>query len=256
MGYNRPMTPEPMPIPEPPPIPEDMSEFNRISGTFFSPMAAFADIARRPRWWIPMIIIGLVGTAGIIAFSQHVGWDSVVRKAIDQGPNAQNMTPAQRQQAMAVAARFLPLLAYVAPIGVAITIVLLSAVLILVTNVLMGAKISFSSMLGVVGYGGIPPALVTTALTTLVMFLKSPEDFDINNPLAFNAGAFLPGASAKWIMSLAGSLDLFSFWRIGLLAAGITAASPKIKFGKALFAVAFLWALYVAIKTGWTAAFG
>jgi hypothetical protein len=147
----------------------------------------------------------------------------------------------------------LPLAGYVAPLGVAFTILVIAAIMIFLTNVVMGADVRFPSMLGVVGYSAIPPGIVTTALTILVMYLKSPDDFDINNPLAFNLGAFLPDGTAKWIVSLAGSMDLFSFWRIGLLAAGISAASPKIKFVKALFAVVLPWAIYVAGKTALTA---
>jgi hypothetical protein len=239
------MTPAPLPIP-PPPIPEDMSEAGRLTGIFFSPMQAFADIARRPRWWIPVILIAILSTVAIVAFSQHVGWDQIVRKSIDQ--SSQTMTPEQRQQAIAVASRFLPLLAYVTPILVALNVLLIAAVMIFLTNFVMGADIRFPAMMGVVGYSAIPPALITTALTILVMFLKSPDDFDINNPLAFNLGAFLPDGTSKGLVSLAGSMDLFSFWRIGLLAGGLTAAAPKIKFGKALFAVVFPWALYVAGK--------
>ncbi len=244
------MTPAPLSTP-PPPIPEDMSEIGRLAGVFFSPMQAFADIVRRPRWWIPMIIIGIVSTVGITIFSQHIGWDQVIRKSIDQ--NNQNMTPEQRQQAIAVASRFLPLIGYFAPILAAFSIVMIAAVMIFLTNVVMGADIRFPAMLGVVGYGGIPPALVMTALSILVMFMKSPDDYDPNNPLAFNVGAFLPDGTAKWLVSLGNSLDLFSFWRMGLLAAGLSAASPKIKFGKALFAVVLPWALYVAVKTAFAA---
>jgi hypothetical protein len=239
------MNPAPQPIP--PPIPENMSEIGRLAGVFFSPMQAFADIARRPRWWIPIVVTGILGAVGVVIFSQHIGWDQVIRKSLDQGN--QNMTAEQRQQAVALLSRLLPLAGYLAPIGAALVIVLMSAVLIFLTNIVMGSDIRFPSMLGIVGYSGIPPALVVTALTILVMFLKTPEDFDINNPLAFNVGAFLPDGTAKWLVSLGGSMDLFSFWRIGLLAGGLSAASPKLSFSKALFVVVFPWALYVAGKT-------
>lgn len=232
-----------------------MSELSRLAGTFFSPSAALRDVARRPRWWIPMIVVGVVSTLLIVSFGQHVGWERVIRKSIDQNPRSQNMTAAQRQQAIELGERVTPFIAYIAPVGAAFAIVLIAAVMIFFTNSLMGADIKFPSMLGVVGYSGLPPALVTVALTALVMFLKSPDDFDINNPLAFNVGAFLPDGSARWLVALGASLDLFSFWRMALLAMGITAAAPRIRFGKALFAVVFPWALYVAVKTVATAAF-
>ena len=84
---------------------------------------------------------------------------------------------AQRQQAIAVASRFLPIIGYFAPALAAISIFLIAAIMIFLTNVVMGADINFQTMLGIVGYGGIPPTLVMTALTILVMFMKSPEDY-------------------------------------------------------------------------------
>jgi hypothetical protein len=225
-----------------------MSEIGRLAGMFFSPTAAFADIVRRPRWWIPMILIGVLSVAAIAVFSQHIGWDQIVRKTIDQ--NSQNMTPQQRQQAISVASRIAPIIGYIAPVSAAIAIVVIAGFLLLMTNVLLGADISFTSMMGIVGYGGIPPTLVLSLLTILVMFLKSPDDFDIQNPLAFNLGAFLPDGSARWLLTLCRSIDLFSFWRIGLLAVGITAAAPKMKLGKALVAVIIPWLVWVALTTG------
>ena len=244
LEYNPSMSP----APTPPPIPENMSEIGRLAGMFFSPMPAFADIVRRPRWWIPMILIGILSVAAIAIFSQHIGWDQIVRKSIDQ--NSQNMTTQQRQQAIAIASRIVPIVGYVAPVIAAVSIVVFAAVLILMTNVMLGADISFTSMMGIAGYASIPPTFVVAALTILVMFLKSPDDFDIQNPLAFNLGAFLSDGSARWLVTLCRSMDLFTFWRIGLLAVGITAAAPKLKLGKALAAVIIPWLVWVALTTG------
>jgi hypothetical protein len=87
-------------------------------------------------------------------------------------------------------------------------------------------------------------------LTIVVMFLKNPDEFNIQNPLAFNPAAFLdPLQTSKFVYSLASSLDLFSFWAIGLIAIGLKAAAGKrLSFGGALFAVLLPWALFVFVK--------
>jgi hypothetical protein len=233
-----------------------MSEAGRLAGVFFTPFAALSDVARRPRWWIPMIIVGVASILLLVAFSRHVGWERAIVKGVDQSTRTQNLTPQQRRQAIEVGERITPFIAYIAPFIAALVTVLVAGVMIFFTNSLMGAEISFPSMLGVVGYSGLPPGLVTVALTVLVMFLKSPDDFDLNNPLAFNVAAFLPDGSARWLIALCSSLDLFSFWRMGLLAIGITAAAPRIRIGRALLAVVFPWALYVAVKTAVAGVFG
>jgi len=239
---------------QPPPIPKDQSEFSRLIGVFFSPMAAFSDVARRPRWWIPMILLMIATTAVLMTYTQRVGWERITRQTIENSPNTQNMSAQQREQIIERGAQVAKYVGYVGAIGPAIFMLITAAVLIFFTDSLMGGEIGFNRMMGIVGYSSMP-GILSAALTILVMYLKNPEDFDLNNPLAFNPGAFLPDGSARWLVVLLSSFDLFSFWRIGLLAAGISAAAPKIRFGKALGTVLFLWAVYVVIRTAATAAF-
>jgi hypothetical protein len=49
----------------------------------------------------------------------------------------------------------------------------------------------------------------------------------------------------KWLMSLAGSLDLFTFWVIILLAIGFSVAAKKLPFSKALTAIGIPWLVWV-----------
>ena len=73
-----------------------MGEGGRLIGVFFSPGKAFADIARHPHWWVPLILIALFGTVYLNIFTQRVGWESVIRPAIERLPNAQTMPVQQR----------------------------------------------------------------------------------------------------------------------------------------------------------------
>ena len=95
------------------------------------------------------------------------------------------------------------------------------------------------------------PNLIVAVLMIVVMFLKNPEDFNLQNPLVFNPGAFLePNMPSKFLHSLLTSLDLFSFWIMLLLATGIKAAAgKKFAFGSALFAVLLPWGVYVLGKS-------
>ena len=252
-------TPDPAPPSLPPPIPapeQNLNELQRILGVFFSPGKAFADIARRPRWWIPILLIGIASSIYLNAYSQRVGFERLIRQTLDQSSRADNMTAQQRQQAITMGASVARIIAYGGAIvtGV-IGVVLTAAVMVFMANNLMGGKINFNSMMGIVSYAFLPQLLVV-ALSMLVLYLKAPDDFDLRNPLLFNAGAFLPSGSATWIKSLASSFDLFSFWIMGLIACGISAASPKIRAVKAFGGVLFAWALFVALRTAYVAASG
>jgi hypothetical protein len=87
-------------------------------------------------------------------------------------------------------------------------------------------------------------------LSMVVLFLKDPQDFNLQNPLMFNVGSYLSLESPAALRAVGGSLDLFSLWIMVLLAIGVSTAARKIGFGKALGTIVFPWALWVCLKTG------
>ena len=71
------MSPESMPAAEPEQA--GMSEASRLSGIFFEPKKAFADIALHPRWVVPIALLILAGMAFSAAVANRIGWERVVR---------------------------------------------------------------------------------------------------------------------------------------------------------------------------------
>jgi len=227
-----------------------MGEGARLAGVFFSPSAAFADIARWPRWWVPVIISALLATVYLNAFTRRVGWESTIRQAMEQSPQIQQMPSQQREQTIRAAAGIYKYVGYVGGLFGVLSVFIVAVALLLLFDVMMGAQIGLKRYMAIVAYGFLP-SIVSTILALVVLFLKNPEDFDLQNPLMFNLGAFLSSDASAWLKRLGSSLDLFSLWIIVLLAIGIAAASPKkMSFGKALAGVMIPWMLYVAVVTG------
>jgi hypothetical protein len=55
-----------------------------------------------------------------------------------------------------------------------------------------------------------------------------------------------PKTGSKFVYALASAFDLFTFWKIALIAVGIKAAAgKKVSFAGALMAVAVPWAILV-----------
>lgn len=226
-----------------------MGEVSRIIAVFTSPFSAFADIVKHPRWVIPLILMGVVGIVFTQTFSHRVGWESMIRRALESSSRGQNMTPAQMAQAVQTGARAGAAFGMVGgALGAAITCLVVALVLRFVTNVLMGADIRFGSMAGIVGYGYLP-SMLATLLAMLVMFLKDPDDFDIRFPLVSNLGALMPPGANRGLTAFLGSFDIFALWSILLIAIGICSAAPKFRLPKALAAVGVPWGLYVILKT-------
>jgi hypothetical protein len=122
---------------------------------------------------------------------------------------------------------------------------------------MIGAPLQFKQMFAISAYAMLP-GLLFTILAIVVMFLKNPEDFNLQNPLFFNIGAAMepPPNTGKFLYSLASSIDLFTFWTILLLATGISVAARKVPFSKAVIAVATPWIIWVLVKSAWAGAFG
>jgi lipopolysaccharide export LptBFGC system permease protein LptF len=95
------------------------------------------------------------------------------------------------------------------------------------------------------------PAIVSTPIFLLVLFLKPRGTIDIDNPVATNLAAFLPEESAKWLATLAKQFDVFTIWTLILMAIGFAAVNPKkLKTGKAMGIAFSVWLVYVVLRTG------
>ena len=229
-----------------------LGEVGRIADVFIDPKKAFADIAARPGWIVPIILVVVAYLAFMYCFTTHVGWEHSMRQAMENNSKMQQMDPQQRETLIQQQVKYSPIGAYVAgPIIIVVVALIVAGVLLMVCK-MMGASLGFKQMFGISAYAMLP-GLISSILATIVVFIKNPEDFNLQNPLAFNLGAFLepPPTSGKALYSLATSIDLFSFWTILLLAVGISAAARRFPFSKALTAVLLPWIVLVLIKAGW-----
>src|SRR5690349_11427190 len=233
-----------------------MGELGRLANVFVDPYAAFADIAARPRFWVPLILVMAMSLVFVTAIFQHVGAERMVRQALEASPRAQNLSAEEREKAIEVQMKIVPVTMFAgAVLGPPAMLLIVAGVMALVFKVMMGAAISFKQLFAIAAYSWLP-GMVGGAAALAVLFLKSPDDFNLQNPTAFNPGAFLDAQSTpKWLMSLATSTNLFTLWTIVLLAVGVSMAARKVGFGKALAGVAIPWLLVVFARAGIVAAF-
>jgi hypothetical protein len=242
------MTPENLAAVEPESA--GMGEFSRIVGVFFEPTKTFTDIARRPSWIVPMILVILAILGVTMAISQHIGWQRILQHQNEMNARYQQLPQDQKDQTFQMQMKFAPVAGYVfAVIGVPIVDLIMAAVLLGIAGGLMGGGMRFKQVFAIVSYSGLP-GLISAILTVVVIFLKNPDDYNVQNPLAFNLGAFMdPNSGSKFVYSLASSLDLFVFWTILLIAIGLKAAAgKKLSFTGALVAVILPWAIVVLGK--------
>ena len=233
-----------------------MSEGSRLLGVFFEPGRTFADIAERPRWLVPLLIGILSAVLLIYLFNRHVGWESTLERALDNNRFVQQLTPEQRQNAFDRRLRLMPVFSYLGAIlGFPITLLLAAGLATGIIRGLLGTPIRFVQAFAAMAYAFLP-RVIYAGLSISVMFLKNPDEFDLQNAFASNPGAFMdPQKSSRFLYTVASQLDVFSIWVMLLMAVGLRAAGGKrLSFGGALFAVALPWAVWVLVRGGLAAA--
>ena len=240
-----------------PAAPQPINHFGRITGVFFSPKETLADVARRPSWLLPIILLAVLGLAATYFFTQRVGWESFAMKQMSQDRSFEQLPEDQKQERLRLALPWFAGIGYFFGIaGNLLFALIMTLVLWGAFNLLAGAGLNFKTSFGIASHS-LLPGVVSTLLFFPVLFLKDPSEFDLfdsENPLPSNLGAFLAGDTPKWLMKLAGSVDLFIIWIIILLALGFSAANPKkISLGKALGIIGGIYALLTLIQVGFAA---
>jgi hypothetical protein len=222
-----------------------MTEPARIFGVFYEPGKVFADVAERPRWLVPMIIAILLGVCLVYAISSHIGWEQTVRQSLANNSRVAELPADQKEQIVARGAKVASILGWVGGVlGAPFFTLVIAGILTGIFNGLLGTELKFMQMFAVSAYAFLVRGLYTILLILLI-YLKPPEDFNIQvSP--FSPAAYMNHAdNPKWLMSLAGSLDLFTIWTIVVLAIGFSAAARKLSFSKALTAIAIPWLIWV-----------
>lgn len=243
-----------------PEAPQSMGAFARVLGAIFSPRATFQDIARKPGWLLPVVILIVLNIAVMVVFSQHVGWRAFIEKQDLTNHRAQQqmaqMTPEKKQQMIDTQVKIAPIVGYAAGvIGVPVVFLIIGAIFMGIFNATSSAAIDYKTSFSIAAHAWMPFAILGL-LGILVMFLKPPDTVDIQNLVASNAGALLAKSTPMWLQTLCNSLDIFSFWVIGLLAFGYAVARPKkLKMGTTLPWVIGAWVVFVLIRTGFSAVF-
>jgi hypothetical protein len=243
-----------------PQAPQSIGAFGRIIGAIINPRPTFEDIARKPSWLAPLLVLIIIQCAAIFIFSQRVGWRAFMEKQMAQNSSAQQrmeqMTPDQREQMINTQVKLAPIFGYVgAIIGVPVVTLIVAAIFMGIFNATSSAGLNFKTSFGIVSHSYMP-GLIGGLLGILILYIKPPDQIDLQNLVASNVGAVLSSDSPKWLQALGGSIDVFSFWIIGLMAFGYSVARPKkISMTTGLMWIIAVWVVYVLAKVGLTAMF-
>ncbi|MGA3070521.1 MAG: YIP1 family protein [Terracidiphilus sp.] len=245
---------------EPAPEAAGLSQWQRVTNTFTAPSKTFEDIQRGNKsWWLPFLIMVLIGYVFFAAVTFKVGWAQVAENAIHLNPKSEEKLnqapPAQRETAMKITQYSMEGGFAASPILVLIFAVVIAVVLWGTINFVFGGKAKFGSVFAVWMFAALP-GIIKSLLGSVVLFAgAAPESFNLNNFAPTSVGAFLnPLETNAALYKLASSLDITTIWYLFLMGMGL-AIVAGVKRTSGYIAVFGWWALIVLITVGWTAAF-
>ena len=170
----------------------------------------------------------------------------MIRHQTETSSRASQLTPEQRETQIQMGVKFAPVMTYVIIlVGVPLGTLIWAAILLGIVKGMMSAQVRLKQVFAIMWSSSLP-SVIMTLLAIAVMFMKPPDDFDLQNPLVFNPGKLMdPLTSSKFLYSVASSLDLFRLWTLVLIAIGLKAAGGKqLSMGGAVTAVFLPWAIW------------
>ncbi|MGA3372172.1 MAG: Yip1 family protein [Terracidiphilus sp.] len=238
-----------------------LSQWQRVACTFTAPSKTFEDIQRGNKsWWMPFIILAIVGYILFAAVAFKIGMQTVVDNQIKFDPKtAERMAqapPDQREMGTKISLYITEGIFIANPAFLLGGVALLSLGLWGTINFVFGGKATYGSIFSVWMFASLP-SIIKTLLGTVVIFAgEDPETFNIKNFAPTNLAALLyPNAAEanKALYSLASSLDFVTIWTLVLLSIGV-ATVAGVKRSSGYIAVFGWWMIFVLIGVGWAAA--
>jgi hypothetical protein len=238
-----------------------LSQWQRVTYTFTAPSKTFADIKRGNKsWWMPFLILVLIGYVFFAAVTFKVGWGQVAENAIHMNPKSEEKMaqspPEQRDMAMKITQYSMEGAFAASPILVIVIGLVVAVVFWGTINFVFGGKATFGSVFAVWMYAALP-GIIKSLLGSIVLFAgAAPESFNLANFAPTSVGAFLsPTETNAALYKLATSLDVTNIWYLALMGIGL-AIVAGVKRSSGYIAVFGWWGLIVLVGVGWTLAFG
>lgn len=221
--------------------------FGLLAGVWLEPGEAFAHIARRPRFWVPLAALTILQLLFASVWLDRVDLYEYARaQAAEMGkpappPSAAAEGGIYRVVKIAIGTSmvtFAPMVAFA-----------MAGLMLFVFAFVLGAEADYRQCLAVVSWASFAVGVVVIPATLLVLALRGDWNVDPQAALATDLSVlFDPAAMPAGLFSAARSLDVVSFWTIYLLAVGMAAVVQR-RTRTALTAILVLWSLYVAVKS-------
>jgi membrane protein, antimicrobial resistance system len=237
------MAPPPAPIAEKP-----KSSMERMIGVLFSPEETFADIARKPDFFVVLLLIMVISTISGILLAPRLEFDSLRTQMAAKNPN---MSPEDIDRGVKMAGAIGKVSSYASPVLVVCLFVIVAAVLLLAFR-LFGGEGTFHQAFAIVTYAWIPRVLYGVILTIIVAIKGTIDVGDIPTIVKSSPAFLVDVTDHPVLFSLLSTFDIFTIWTMVLLIIGFAYMSRFTKARSATIIIS-IWAFITVVKLGFAA---
>ncbi|MCX6640709.1 MAG: YIP1 family protein [bacterium] len=225
---------------------KSLTTLQRIIGIFSSPQSTFADAIARPNWVFPFILLILITSlsaqlmvpAIIADYRSSERFEKMYDGMVEKGQITQEQADRFKETGYKNVQNFA---AAGAGFSIALVSFITAAVLLFVGNIIFSGKAKYAQLLGIYCWGGLVALLGVLVRVPLSLAKMSTKVY-------FSPAAFFPDSAEKTaLFRIAAALDVFTIWRVILLAIGF-AALYRFTMGKSLAIIGTMYAIMVAVS--------
>ena len=237
-----------------------MSTPETLANIFFEPGRTFEALRARPRFLAAGLVMAALLLAWSAAFYSKVDYAEMVRAAVENSPQAEQLTPEQRERQISMqTGPVFKWIAYLSPvIGVPVFLAVGGA-LYLLGSLAVGKGVSYRQAVSVWAYSSLPPMLLAMLANIALVLISPPavEDAAVasRGMVRANLGVVVDRAAHPVLATALGSVDLFAIYGLVLAAVGLRKVA-RMSSGSAWAVVLGLYLLGLVFKIGFAAMTG
>lgn len=226
---------------------QTMGGASKVLNIFFEPKRVFESLKIKPTWLVPFIIVALLGM-GFFYFTFPFLMNQQVERIMEN-----ERIPEQQKESIVeqIKEKVHPPLwqMAIAPAGTLVALVVVTAVLFLLFNVLLGGDSTFRRVFSVYCYSNL---IAIPAMIVKFPLIMTKRTLDIQTSLAV---LLSPDSKGTFVHSVLSSFDIFTIWQVILVSLGL-GVMYKYSTQKVLTAVVILWIIWIFAKSGLSSIFG
>ncbi len=214
--------------------------------SFVDPGRAMPEIARSGRFLPALLAATAAALLSAAVAVPRLDFARAAHEAIDRGPDAAQMTPRQREDAVAAARKLGALGAYAGALFGPALSALGAAVALWLGFTIAGGKPGFRSTFAVASFAQLPGALQQLLAVPAALRAETIDPVQLPRIVPSSLGALLPPGASGPGASFLFALDLFALWAVALAALGMTQAA-QVSRKRAATATLLLWLAWVGV---------